>query len=126
MEDIKAYCNILWEYYPLPLKDFKMIILSFCCWSTFFIFGCAYTPLTWLGKPHKLILSCKDDLDVRNRLPAILNGLFLFLMSGNLYYRFPGGCGDVNTAYEQNLVYFAVGYFVYDFWAMVWYGLIDI
>ena len=58
-------------------------------------------------------------------MPAIFHGLTLFLVSGNLYYRFPGGCGDPNSDYAKRLIYFSVGYFQYDFWAMVYYGLID-
>lgn len=58
-------------------------------------------------------------------MPAIFHGLTLFFVGANLYYRFPGGCGDPNSDYHKRIIFFSVGYFQYDFWAMVYYGLID-
>ena len=113
------------SFYPLPKEDFLILICSFWCWTLGYMVLFAYLPLEYFGKPKKLILKPQDDLDVRNRLPAIFHGSTLFLLSANLYYRFPGGCGDENSLYAKRLIYFAVGYFQYDFWAMVYYGLID-
>lgn len=102
-----------------------MIMLSFIIWSSVYAGIVAYLPLKYFGKPQSKNLSLQDDLDVRNRMLSIVNGLSLFILAGNLYYRFPGSCGDANTPYEKFLIYIAVGYFLYDFWAMVYYGLID-
>jgi len=34
-------------------------------------------------------------------------------------------CGDPNTEYEANVVMFSISYFLYDFVAMMYYGLLD-
>lgn len=41
------------------------------------------------------------------------------------FYFNPGQCGDINSNYENNLIYVAVGYFMYDFCCMAYYGLLD-
>ena len=103
--------NFVYHYYPLPLEDFLTLIASFWCWTIGYIILFAYLPLEYLGKPKSKILKPHEDLDVRNRLPAVFHGIALFWCSANLYYRFPGGCGDPNTVYQKRLIYFAVGYF---------------
>jgi len=70
-------------------------------------------------------LSKFDDLDTRNRIGAATHGLTLFFFGANFYYRFPGSCGDPNSDYAKRMIYFSVGYFQYDFWAMVYFGLVD-
>lgn len=67
----------------------------------------------------------KDELDVKNRLISFAHGLILLIFSSYTYYRMPGSCGDANTQYDKNLIYCAVGYFFYDFFAMAYYGLLD-
>ena len=83
----------------------------------------AYLPL--LGKPSFVTLSKIDDLDVRNRMISFVHGLTLLIFSGYQFYMFQGSCGDPNTTYEKRLIYTAVGYFLYDFSALCYYGLVD-
>jgi len=125
MELARDLFDKAWEFYPLPRKDFEGIMISFFIWTIVYAAVIARLPLKYVGKPESKKISPETDLDIRNRLVSIINGVTLFLLSGNLYYRFPGGCGDPNRAYETHLIYFAVGYFLYDFWAMAYYGLID-
>ena len=124
-EPLMKVLSTVHSFYPLPLEDFLTIMCSFWCFSMGYICIVAYMPLEYIGKPKSLVLKPADDLDTRNRLPAIFHGLTLFLFASNLYYRFPGSCGDPNNEYSKRLIYFSVGYFQYDFWAMVHYGLID-
>ena len=36
-----------------------------------------------------------------------------------------GQCGDPNTDNEKRLIYITVGYFIYDYLALLFYGLVD-
>ena len=47
------------------------------------------------------------------------------VFSGYEFYLAPGSCGDPNTRFEKMMIYTAVGYFIYDFIAMTYYGLLD-
>lgn len=64
-------------------------------------------------------------MDVKNRIVSIVHGLTLAIFSAYEFYVTPGSCGDPNTTYEKRLIYTAVGYFLYDFAAMAYYGLLD-
>ena len=70
-------------------------------------------------------MSVKDELDVKNRLVSILHGLILVFFAGYEFYFKPGSCGDDNTSFEQRLMTISVGYFIYDFLCMAYYGLLD-
>ena len=75
--------------------------------------------------PKGTVLSQSKELDVKNRIVSIIHGLVLVIFSAPEFYLFPGSCGDANTLYEKRLIYTAVGYFIYDFTAMAYYGLLD-
>lgn len=55
----------------------------------------------------------------------MVHGLVLVIFSAHEFYFNPGSCGDANSTYEKRLIYTAVGYFLYDFAAMAYYGLLD-
>merc|ERR1719313_1234443 len=80
-------------------------------------------PLPFVPKTANL--SRSQALDVKNRIVSITHGLALAIFSAAEFYAFPGSCGDPNTAYEKRLIHCAVGYFMYDFAAMAYYGLLD-
>ena len=77
-------------------------------------------------KPKGAELSRSQALDVKNRIISIIHGLVLAIFSAPEFYFYPGSCGDPNTSYEKRLIYTAVGYFLYDFSAMAYYGLLDL
>ena len=78
-----------------------------------------------LLKPEKIKLSLDDELDVRNRMVSLLHGIVLVVFSTYHFYSGFESCGDPNTDYESNLIYFSISYFFYDFVAMAYYGLLD-
>lgn len=114
--------DVVWNFYPVPLEDIQMIIFSLIVWV-----------LIWLVVAHLPLpkFKCKelsplDELDVRNRAVSFIHGLILVIFSGYHFYFIHGSCGDLNRQYEKNLMYVAAGYFIYDYFAMVYYGLVDI
>ena len=110
------------DYYPLSKEDALGIATSFLFWSTLYvIINMLPLPLAHKGK----VLSRSNELDVKNRLVSLIHGLVLVIFSAPEFYLFPGSCGDANTLYEKRLIYTAVGYFLYDFLAMAYYGLLD-
>lgn len=126
METVKSPIElgipVISQYYPVPVDDAKMIALSCILWTTAYLIVLV-SPLPF--KPAHMQLKEKDDLDVRNRIVSFAHGLILLIFSSYTYYRMPGSCGDANTQYDKNLIYCAVGYFFYDFFAMAYYGLLD-
>merc|ERR1719263_545337 len=99
-----------------------MIGLSFLFWTA------VYNVILLLPMPFKPAhkeLNRLDYLDVKNRYISLLHGLTLLFGSIYTYYFNPGSCGDANTQYDKNMIYCAVGYFLYDFFAMAYYGLLD-
>ena len=99
-----------------------MIMLSCLFWTTVYNVV-LYLPMPL--KPAHLELNKVDALDVKNRMVSFLHGATLLIFSAYTYYFMPGSCGDRNTSYDKNLIYCAVGYFLYDFLAMAYYGLLD-
>jgi hypothetical protein len=113
---------VISEYYPLKVGDAKMICASFLFWTTLYniVLLC---PMPF--KPAHKELVKVDELDVKNRIISLIHGLILLFGSVYTYYFMPGSCGDKNTQYDKNMIYCAVGYFLYDFFAMAYYGLLD-
>lgn len=99
-----------------------MITSSCVIWTVIYL-TVLMIPLPF--KPNHLKITLKDELDVKNRIVSFCHGLILLVFSSYTYYRMPGSCGDVNTDYDKRLIYVAVGYFLYDFLAMAYYGLLD-
>ena len=56
---------------------------------------------------------------------STVHGTILMVFAGYQFYFFPGQCGDSNTSYERALLVTSIGYFIYDFLCMAWYGLLD-
>mmetsp|Transcript_1047 Transcript_1047/g.1920 ORF Transcript_1047/g.1920 Transcript_1047/m.1920 type:complete len:291 (-) Transcript_1047:44-916(-) len=114
--------SVVWNYYPLPAEDFAMIMASFAFWSLLYVVA-AYSPLPL--KPQNAHLKRIDDLDVRNRCISFVHGFGIMLFACYEFYKMPGSCGDANTEFEKRLIYTSVGYFLYDFSALCYYGLVD-
>ena len=110
------------DYYPLSKEDAMGIAISFTFWTMFYIIV-ERLPLPLVPKGAELTQS--QALDVKNRIVSIVHGLVLVIFSAPEFYVYPGSCGDPNTTYEKRLIYTAVGYFLYDFSAMAFYGLLD-
>ena len=70
-------------------------------------------------------LKRNDYLDMRNRIVSFFHGLITMLLSGYHMYFLHSECGDVNTKYEEIILIVSVGYFLYDFIAMAYFGLLD-
>lgn len=98
-----------------------MIIFSFVAWNLLWIV-LVYLPFPL---PTTKTLTDFELLDSKNRIISIVHGLILVTFSCYHYYMMPGSCGELNSQYEKNLLYTAVGYFLYDFTAMAYYGLLD-
>ena len=62
---------------------------------------------------------------MKNRLTAFCHGSTLLLGAIYTYYIVPDGCGSPNKQYDMDLIYWSVGYMLYDFFAMTYYGLLD-
>ena len=114
--------NIIHEYFPMQMEDVKMIGLSFALWTSMYLVV-AYSPLPF--KPKGVNLKRLDDLDVRNRIVSFTHGFLLMVLAGYEFYFLRGSCGDRNSQYQKNLMYMSIGYFIYDFGAMCYYGLVD-
>ena len=97
MDQFKPVLEFLYSYYPLPQEDFQNIMISFILWSLLYAIIAANIPLSMVGKPSSVKLKSNDELDVRNRLVSIVNGITLFICAANLFFRFPGGCDTPNT-----------------------------
>lgn len=111
------------DYYPLTKEDAMGIATSFVFWTTLYIIV-EQLPLPFAKKNPNL--SRNQALDVKNRIVSTVHGLTLVIFSAHEFYFYPGSCGDPNTTYEKRLIYCAVGYFIYDFLAMAYYGLLDV
>lgn len=110
------------SYYPLSKDDAMGIVTSCVLWTVLYIIV-ERIPLPSVTKHATLTQS--QILDVKNRIVSIVHGIVLLVFSANEFYFFPGSCGDPNTTYEKRLIYCACGYFLYDFFAMAYYGLLD-
>ena len=82
-------------------------------------------PMKVLLKPDKIKLSSADELDARNRYVSLIHGIILVIFSAYHYYAMFQSCGDPNEDFESNLIFFSISYFIYDFIAMAYYGLLD-
>lgn len=110
------------QYYPLSEEDAVGIATSFVFWTTLYIIV-EQLPLPFV--PKGAVVSHSQALDVKNRIVSIVHGLAIAICSAPEFYFHPGSCGDPNTTYQKRVIYTAVGYFLYDFSAMAYYGLLD-
>jgi len=75
-----------------------------------------------LGDKH---LPREDFLDLRNRIVSVVHGIIsLFLAAYNTYF-LHSPCGAPNTKFEELTLTFSASYFLYDFIAMGYYGILD-
>ena len=81
--------------------------------------------MRWLLKPDHTDLKKMDELDVRNRIVSFVHGSILTVLSTYHFYFMHASCGDPNLLWETNLMNLSMGYFLYDFIAMAYYGLLD-
>ena len=106
----------------INIDDILGIFTSFVIWtSMYLVIAVSPLPFEHLAKNLKR----EHDLDVRNRIVSFVHGIVLIVFSSYEFYFAPGSCGDQNTLFEKRLLYTAVGYFLYDFLAMAYYGLLD-
>ena len=110
------------QFRKIQPEDAQGVLMSFLVWSALYI-CIANSPLPL--KPKAANLKYLDDLDVRNRLVSFAHGFLIMSLAAYEFYFQPGSCGDATTQYEKNLIYISVGYFLYDFLAMSYYGLLD-
>jgi TLC domain len=66
-----------------------------------------------------------DWLDFRNRIVSIIHGLFILFLSAYNTFFVHSGCGESNTRFEELLMTFTNGYFMYDLVAMAYLGILD-
>jgi hypothetical protein len=70
-------------------------------------------------------LTREDFLDLRNRISSVVHGVIsLFFAAYNTYF-LHSQCGAPNTAFESFTLSFSASYFLYDFIAMGYYGILD-
>ena len=101
-----------------------MLSISFFLWSILFvIINIAPMPVKPRGSVKSL--SFLNELDIKNRVVSVIHGTGLLSLAAYEYYFKPGSCGDATTPYERYCIYFAVGYFLYDFFCMAYYNLLD-
>ncbi len=67
----------------------------------------------------------EDYLDVRNRIVSFFHGTMSLVLSGYHTYFLHNECGQANTSLEKLIVMNSAGYFLYDFIAMAYFGLLD-
>ena len=110
------------EKLSLQREDIVGIGSSSIFWTLLYI-GTMQLPIPLKNKYGTL--TKQNELDIQNRFVSLIHGTVLAVFAGYAFYFTPGQCGDVNSQYEKNLIYIAVGYFIYDFLCMAYYGLLD-
>ena len=66
-----------------------------------------------------------DMLDMRNRMVSFIHGFICIFLAGYSTYFLTSECGQKNTEFEKLIVMNSAGYFMYDFIAMAYFGLLD-
>lgn len=85
-----------------------------------------YIIVLIIGSQIKLKISKLDELDVLNRIVSIMHGTLALILSGYHFMSYGAHCSLPNIDFEVNLFLMSSGYFIYDFLAMAYYGLLDI
>jgi len=117
-----------WVYTP-ELSTLRNMALATVFWTVLYIL-ITYIPLpkykalkTSEGKPIEVKRS--EILDTQNRIVSFIHGLLcigICIYDVN-YLQLP--CGSPNHPIETFLLTVSFGYFLYDFLAMAYYGLLD-
>lgn len=71
-------------------------------------------------------LKRNDMLDMRNRIVSFFHGAGMLIFTGYHMYFLHSECGANNTNLERNIITISLGYFLYDFFAMAYFGLLDV
>jgi len=99
-------------------EDLIGIGLSFILWNVLnFIVKSISLPDSHLKR--------NEMLDMRNRIVSFFHGSSMLISAGYHMYFLHSDCGACNTSLERNIIYTSCGYFLYDFVAMAYYGLLD-
>lgn len=116
MEELHVFLN---EYIYTGLMPFGIIF-----WSMLYIIVLNTGIVT-----KKMDLT--DKLDIYNRIVSIVHGylltfgcgyeFFVFIWKGN----YDAGCGQENNDLQKFILCASISYFIYDFLAMAYYGLLD-
>jgi hypothetical protein len=69
-------------------------------------------------------LPLDDELDLRNRQISFVHGLSVLVLTTYAMLFRTGQCMSPNTFFDSAVMYSSMGYFTYDFLAMVYYGLL--
>jgi len=91
---------------------------AFAAWSLLFHFVNIHVDL-----PSKLDKKKADD--IKNRIISIVHGLFALFVSGYHIYRDRPGYTDPSTPIQHIILLTTGAYFLYDFIACAYYGLVD-
>jgi len=110
---INAICSAV----PLT-EDLIGIGLSFILWNV----------LNYIVQSMSLTdghLKRNEMLDMRNRIVSFFHGSSMLIFAGYHTYFLHSDCGASSTSLERNIIVTSCGYFLYDFVAMAYYGLLD-
>jgi hypothetical protein len=89
------------------------------------IWTAIYLVVLAIGSQFKLKISRNDELDVLNRVVSILHGTAGLVLSGYHFATYGAHCSYPNVDFEAQVFMMSAGYFIYDFLAMAFYGLLD-
>lgn len=67
----------------------------------------------------------KDYLDLRNRQVSIFHGLLGIFAGAYAYATKTHDCSAPSDNFEYSVITCSAGYFIYDFWCMVYFNLLD-
>ena len=56
---------------------------------------------------------------------SFVHGLVAMVFSGYHVFTYYSECGATNTLYQRNVMVFSLGYFIYDFFGMMYEGILD-
>lgn len=121
------YLNILKE--NINKINYQEIIESEIFRKCFFwviFWTVMYLIVLAIGSQLKLKISRLDELDVLNRVVSIMHGSLALILSGYHFMSYGAHCSLPNIDFEVNLFLMSSGYFIYDFLAMAYYGLLDV
>jgi hypothetical protein len=84
-----------------------------------------YLVVLAIGSQFKFKMSRNDELDMLNRVVSIFHGAAALVLSGYHFASYGAHCSLPNVDYENQVFLMSAGYFIYDFLAMGYYGLLD-
>lgn len=95
------------------------------CMAWVAIWTVVYLVVLAIGSQFKLKISRNDELDVLNRIVSIFHGTAALLLSGYHFATHGANCYYPTVNFEIQVFLMSSGYFIYDFLAMAYYGLLD-